>query len=171
MRAKNNHIKPQDILLLLKLTVIEKNGWQQIVLAKELGMSQSEISQSLARCEYANFVSVKEKLVIKSALLEFIEHGLAYVFPQKPGPVTRGIATAHSYKPLNELIESSENYVWPYSKGNLRGHGVTPLYKSVPEACLKDTKLYELVALTEAIRVGKVREKKLAIDEFKKRLL
>jgi hypothetical protein len=83
--------------------------------------------------------------------------------------MVRGIATAHSAPPLADLIESTENYVWPYAKGTLRGHGIAPLYSSAPEAALKDSKLHEFLALTDAIRVGKVREKALAMEELKKR--
>ena len=45
-----------------------------------------------------------------------------------------------------------------------------PLYPSVPEAALKDEKLHELLALVDALRVGRAREKELAIRELKKRL-
>ena len=43
-----------------------------------------------------------------------------------------------------------------------------PLYNSVPEASLKDEKLHELLALIDALRVGRARER--AIVELKKRL-
>ncbi|MBA3899506.1 MAG: hypothetical protein H0X62_04720 [Bacteroidetes bacterium] len=164
-------MKPQDIVILLKIVALGRDDWQQIPLSEALGMSQSEVSQSLARSQYAGFIYGNGKQVMKSALLEFLQFGISYVFPQKPGPVVRGIATAHSAPPLDELIDSSENYVWPYAKGNIRGHGIIPLYSSVPEAALKDPKLYELLALADAIRVGRVREKALAIEALKKRLL
>ena len=41
-----------------------------------------------------------------------------------------------------------------------RGQSIEPLYPSVPETVLKDEKLYELLAITDAIRVGRTREKK-----------
>jgi hypothetical protein len=40
----------------------------------------------------------------------------------------------------------------------------------VPEACLKDPVFYEFMALCDALRVGKVREKNIAAEELKKRL-
>ncbi len=43
-------------------------------------------------------------------------------------------------------------------------------YPSVPEAVLKDEKLYELLAITDAIRVGRTREKELAVEYLKKYL-
>lgn len=106
---------------------------------------------------------------MKLALLEFIQYGLRYVFPQQPGPIVRGVPTAHSASPLKNEIQSSEAYVWPYGKGNVRGHSIIPLYASVPEAALKDEKLYELLALVDAIRVGRARERDIANIELKKR--
>lgn len=46
-----------------------------------------------------------------------------------------------------------------------------PLHKSVPDAALKDALLYEMLSLVDAIRVGSVREKKLAVVELKQRIL
>jgi hypothetical protein len=170
MKTINYQMKPQDIVILLKIVALGSDNWQQKPLADELGMSQSEISQSVARSQYAGLLYGNGKQVMKSVLLEFLQFGIAYVFPQKPGPVVRGIATAHSAFPLAQQIDSTEIYVWPYAKGNQRGHGIVPLYSSVPEAALKDPTLYELLALTDALRVGKARERKLAIEELKKRI-
>ena len=105
------------------------------------------------------------------ALLEFIEFGLPYAFPQRPGSIVRGIATSHSAPPLKDQIQSKEDFVWPYAKGTSRGQAVTPLYKSVPEAVQSDALLHELLALVDAIRLGSSREKKIAVSELKRRIL
>ena len=60
---------------------------------------------------------VKGKKVMKLAFIDFLQFGLKYVFPQKPGSVVRGIPTSHSAAPLKDQIKSSENYVWPSGKG------------------------------------------------------
>ena len=44
-----------------------------------------------------------------------------------------------------------------------------PLYPTVPEAALRDEKLYELLALVDALRVGRVREREIAITALKNR--
>ena len=77
----------------------------------------------------------------------------------------------YSALPLNKTIQSGEHYVWPSGKGNLRGQSIIPLYPSVTDAVQKDSKLYELLALIDALRVGKAREKELAILELKKRIV
>jgi hypothetical protein len=83
----------------------------------------------------------------------------------------RGIATAHSAAPLNAIIISEEHYVWPSGRGNLRGQTILPLYPSVVEAVKNDEKLYELLALVDTLRVGRAREKEIAVQELKKRLI
>jgi hypothetical protein len=83
----------------------------------------------------------------------------------------RGVLTAHSAEPLNKIITSNEKYVWPYAKGLERGQSIQPLFNTVVEAALKDHKLYELLTLVDALRVGKVREKELAKKELAVRIL
>jgi hypothetical protein len=107
---------------------------------------------------------------MRQALLDFLQYGLAGVFPTKPGSVARGIPTAHSASPLNKEISSGEAYVWPIAQGKVRGHGITPLYATVPQAAMDDEQLHALLALTDALCVGKVREKKIAVRELRNRL-
>lgn len=105
-----------------------------------------------------------------TALLEFLEHGLKYVYPQQPGPLVRGMATAHSAEPLVNDIQANEQVVWPYAEGNIRGQAIEPLHPNVPAACMEDKNLYELLALIDALRIGRKREKQIAMEELKKRL-
>jgi hypothetical protein len=169
MKSENHQIKPQDVLLLLKLVSDNNPNWNQKPVAEDLGLSQSEVSEAVARCKYAGLLAPDGKTVMRMSLFEFLQYGLRYVFPQKPGAVVRGLATSHSASPLKELIQSNEAYVWPYGKGNVRGHSIVPLYPSVPEAALKDSSLHELLALTDALRIGRAREKELSLEILKKR--
>ena len=111
-------------------------------------------------------------MVMKAALLEFLVHGIKYVFPARPGLLLRGMPTAHSAPPLAGRIISSEDdiYVWPYDNGTVRGQAIFPLYDKVPQAAEKDKALYELLALVDAIRAGQARERTIAASELEKRL-
>jgi len=171
MRAKQTSISPQDIVVLLKISTYNNQYWEQAPLSEELYMSQSEISKSVARSKYAGLLDSSGKKVRRLALMELLQYGISYVFPQQPGPIVRGIPTAHSAPPLNNIIVSNEPYVWPSGKGKIRGQSIIPLYPSVVEAVQKDEKLYELLALVDAIRVGRAREKEIAIEELKFRIL
>ncbi len=164
-------MKAQDIVILLKIIAYGDESWRQTSLAESLNMSQSEISQSLLRSKFAGLLDGSGKKVMRLALMDFLQYGLTYVFPQKPGAVVRGIPTSHSAPPLKKEILSDEDYVWPSANGKVRGHSIVPLYPSVVEAAQKDSKLYELLALTDALRVGRARERNIAVQELKKRIL
>lgn len=171
MAQTKNNLKPQDIVILLKIIALGNQSWYHHTIAEELGMSQSEVSQSLNRSKYAGLIDDARKKVNKLAFVEFLLHGITYAFPQKPGSIVRGVLTAHSAEPLNKVIQSTEKYVWPYAKGIDRGQAIEPLYKTIVEASLKDRDLYELLTLVDALRVGRVREKELAKKELEKRIL
>ena len=164
-------MRPQDIVVLLKIISYDEKPWRQVPMAKELFIGQSEMSRSLNRSKYAGLLADSGRNVRRLALTEFLEYGIAYVFPQRPGSIVRGVPTSHSAPPLNMQIQSDDDFVWPYAKGKSKGQAIVPLYKSVPEAVLKDSQLYEMLALIDAIRVGSAREKKLAVVELKKRIL
>lgn len=170
MRLHQYSMKPQDVVVLLKVIALNNDNWQQIPLAYSLKMSQSEICQSVARSKYAGLLDDSGKKVMRQALYDFLQYGLAVVFPAKPGAMVRGIPTAHSTAPLNKEVSSGDNYVWPFAKGNVRGLGINPLYSTVPQAALDDEQLHVLLALADALRVGKAREKKIALQELNSRI-
>jgi len=163
-------MRPQDLVVLLKLIIEEDQPWTQISLAKSLFMSQSEISESLSRSKYSQLIFDKGKKVARQPLMDLIQFGIPFVFPQQPGNVVRGIPTAHSAAPLKDEIESNEHYVWPYAKGHIRGHSIQPLFNSVLMAVELDIQLYEMLALIDALRVGRVREKNMALEMLEMRI-
>jgi hypothetical protein len=107
-----------------------------------------------------------------SALEEFLVHGLKYAFPAVHGEVTRGIPTSYGAEPLKSEISMSNELppVWPWPDGNTRGIGLAPLYRIVPQAALHDPNLYQLLALVDAIRDGRARERKIAERHLVRRL-
>ena len=164
-------LKPQDIVILLKIVSLGDREWFHHTLAEDLNMSQSEVSNSLTRSCYAGLIDTSKKRVNRLALLQLLTHGISYVFPQQPGAIVRGIATAHSAPPLNHIIVSNDYYVWPYARGSERGQAIEPLYEGAIGAVLRDEKLYSLLALVDGIRVGRAREKEIAKSELEKLLL
>ncbi|MDH4472426.1 MAG: hypothetical protein QE487_07440 [Fluviicola sp.] len=167
---KHSGMRPHDIAVLLKIAAKGDNPWMMKDLSVELGISASEVSESLNRSAIAGLIALDKKRLMKLAILDFLEHGLRYVYPQRPGSLVRGVPTSHAALPLNKEIFSDESYVWPYWEGTVRGESVEPLYPNLPEACLKDPVFYEYMALCDALRVGRVRERNLAIIELRKRL-
>ena len=167
---KHNGMRPQDVVILLKIASKKLLPWQMKDLAMELMISSSEVSESINRSVQAGLISADKKTLMKGAVLEFLNHGLKYVYPQHPGAIVRGIATAHSALPLKRFIQSKDNYVWSWPEGNIRGQSIQPLHPSVPAACIKDKELHELLSLADALRLGKKREQEIAFKELEKKL-
>lgn len=168
---KHSGMRPHDIVVLLKIAAKGKQQWFMKDLSSELNISASEISESINRSVIAGLLAPDKKNVMKLSLLDFLEFGLRYVYPEQPGALVRGIPTAHSAAPLKDIIVSKENYVWPSGKGTMRGQAISPLYPSVVDAVQKDDQLHELLALVDAIRVGRAREKEMAVKMLKDRIL
>ncbi len=163
-------MRPHDIVILLKIAAKRDTPWLMKDLATELGISGSEVSESLHRSSLAGLIAKDKKRLMKLSILDFLEHGLRYVYPQQPGAKVRGLPTSHAAPPLSQEILSEEPYVWPYGEGTVRGESIEPLHPKVPEACLKDPEFYEYMALCDALRVGRTREKNKAIEILRKKL-
>ena len=144
---KHNGMRPQDIVILLKLVAAKDDYMQLAKLSHSLFISLSEVSESLHRSQTANLLDYDKKKVMRQNLLEFLEHGVRYVFPQKPGSMVRGIPTAHSHPFMKENFNSEINYVWPDIKGDVIGLLIEPFYSKQVEAVKEDTGLYKLLAL------------------------
>lgn len=163
-------MRPHDIVVLLKIAAKGDIPWLMKDLSSELGISASEISESLNRSAFAGLISKDKHQLMNLSILDFLEYGLPYVYPVRPSAKVRGLPTAHSAPPLNNEIISEDAYVWPYGEGKVRGESIEPLHPNVPKSCLKDSKFYEYMALCDALRVGKARERNIAMAELKKRL-
>ncbi len=99
-------------------------------------------------------------------------NGLKYVFPPARGSLVRGVPTAAAVEPLkSRLLEDGEPpIVWSYAEGTVRGISIAPLYKGAPKAALLDSRFYEVLALSDAIRSGRTRERNLAVELLKKEI-
>jgi hypothetical protein len=186
-------MKPQDILLLLKIVTLERPGQMPGVagvreappvmadafsvraLGEATGISKSEVSAALRRCIYAGLARVDHETGRPSAntygLSEFLVHGIKYVFPVKPGRRVRGVLTAHS-APVwaGKLLSGGQVFVWADAEGEVFGEHIEPLFKSVPAAARRDPVLYALLALIDSVRLGRAREAELAKQWLKEYL-
>jgi hypothetical protein len=160
-------MRPQDIVVLLKLVIDAEQGTRIRDLSLKLFISQSEISESLNRSAIAGLIEPVTRAVNRDGLLNFLEHGLAYVFPAQIGAVTQGIYTAHSESSLYLSFSSAEKLVWADPKGKERGSAILPLYPSVTKAIRNDRLLYKLLALCDIIRVGDSSDKHKAAWQLK----
>jgi hypothetical protein len=168
------NLKPQDVVVALKLCGYPSGRPPISVIASDLRLSPSEVHAAIQRLRSSSLLhgpALKDKPNI-SGLEEFLVHGLKYAFPAEHGEVTRGIPTSYAAEPLKSEIALSNDLplVWPWHDGDTRGVGLEPLYKSVPYAALRDPALYQLLALVDAIRDGRARERNLAERDLVRRL-
>jgi hypothetical protein len=165
-------LKPQDVVVLLKIIFLGKEPWSYSTLAKAVGTSASEAHAAVQRATKSGLFQPQTRRVNLQAMEEFVLHGLRYAFPAERGPLTRGMPTAHSAPPLSgELRANGEPpFVWPDPLGEVRGEAIEPLYKSVPKAARNDERLYHGLALIDAIRAGRARERKLAGEHLMRML-
>lgn len=158
-------LKPQDIVILLKLAVQPGSyTWSYNRLAYELCMSPSEVHKGVKRATQSRLFDPNNKRPIRKALQEFLLHGVKYAFPPVIGPVTRGIPTAHATPVLERHFAGAQDeiYVWPHPEGRSRGMELSPLYKTVSDMVGNDERLYHALGVLDAIRIGRAREVRLA---------
>lgn len=162
-------LKPQDIVILLKLALMSDLPWTYSSVAKEIFMSPSEVHAGVRRAVASQLMDPEGRRPLLAPLEEFLICCAKYVFPPVRGGPTRGLPTAYAAPPLvHELIQADElPPVWAFSEGHVRGFTFSPLYKTVPNAALADERLYEMLALVDALRDGRARERKLAADEIR----
>jgi hypothetical protein len=161
-----NHkgMRPQDIVVLLKIIVYNSEDWLQKQLADDLSISKSEVCESLNRSVYAGLLSENKITVNRKALEGFLIHGIKYVFPVKPGTLALGLPTGSGSPILKDYFPDTTPLVWPIKGGTERGLLIEPLYAGVANACVKDPMLYDLLSLCEVFRTGEDREVKKATE-------
>ena len=167
-------LKPQDLVVCLRLALPDHpDEWTYPELAGWLKLSVSEANAATHRASASRLLTNakgrgSKPRPIRASLLTFLEGGVRFAFYAQPGELVRGVPTAHWAPPLSEHLAASPQslLVWPSAKGEARGQSLTPLYHSVPEAAAEDTSLYAALALVDALRVGRQRERKLAMKEL-----
>lgn len=160
--------KSLDVVVLLKLlSAGARRTFAQ--LSGELGMSASEVHASVSRSTAAGLIDPRSRMPLRRPLEEYLLYGVRYAFPAKRGPITRGIPTSYAAPPLAQHFRTQDDLppVWADSQGLNKGYAVEPLFKPIGKAVRQDAELYKLLALVDAIRDGRARERKLAEEELK----
>ena len=155
-----NVLRPHDVAVALQLAL--KPGMTYQALADALAISLGEAHNAVRRLIAARLVRREGRAVNQGALLEFLFGGVPYVFAAEPGAETRGVPTAHSAPPLNASFGGSDVAVWPSAAGTARGAGIEPLWGGAPAMAAANQPLYQLLALVDALRIGRARERQLA---------
>jgi hypothetical protein len=160
-------LKGHDLLVLLKRAAHPTQAFTYAALGDAVHLGASQVHRSVRRCLIAGLAISTGRgqwQTVRSALVEFAVHGVRYAFPASLGPVKRGIPTSFGTLPLSARINSApgEAPVWAHPKGAVRGPSVSPICSTAPDAALIDPKLHRLLALLDALRMGRARERELA---------
>ncbi len=136
--------------------------------ASALSLSASQVHSSLKRLERSRLIGGDDLRPLLKPTEEFLVHAVKYAFPARRGEVTRGIPTGYAAPPLSQHISGHADLppVWPSAEGSVRGTTLEPLHKMVPFAAAKDPTLYALLALVDALRDGRTRERQIAEREL-----
>ena len=169
-------LKPQDLLVLLKVAAHPPQRWPYAALGEALSMSASEAHASVKRAVASGLAVAPSRVEwspVRPNLLEFMLHGVRYVWPATMGPVKRGVPTAFGAEPLASrlTVAQGEAPVWAHPDGKAKGPTLSPLYRTAAQAALADPSLHRLLALLDALRTGRARERNLAAQLLEAELM
>lgn len=151
-------LKPIDLTVLAYLRSVHRDGaWTQVEVASALGIAQSSVHRALQQLEASELLTEDMR-----PFRNLIVHAVRYVYPPVLGAPARGIPTAWAHPSIAKDIHVAEGLVWPTDQGTSYGPSLEPLHLSVPGAALQRPSFYELMALIDVFRAGRVRERALA---------
>lgn len=163
-------VRGQDVVVAAGMFALRESDAPQSELARMLGIPRSRVSESLRRLEQNGLYSRSLGSLRSARLIDFLVHGVPWMFPASPGDVVSGVPTSHSGPVLDEVIVSSQPYVWPSDDGAVEGRSVKPVHRYALAAAQALPVAYKMLSLVDGIRVGRVREKRLAAEALEEML-
>ncbi len=173
MRAAHQPtLRPQDVVVALALHLHDGADWTYASIAQALALSAGEVHKATRRLADARLFSPARRAVAKGPLAEFVEHGVRFAFPAVRLGRAVGLPSAHSAPVLRAVLRApdADPCVWPDVDGAVEGQGLVPLYPGVVAAARQNPQLYDLLALTDALRIGGARERRAAGQLLRQRL-
>jgi DNA-binding Lrp family transcriptional regulator len=165
---KQFSLRPIDVGVALGLIEYPNASYQQ--LHELLGISCSTAHEAVGRLREAGLVRQDECVVMRANLLEFLEYGVRYAFPASLGAPAKGVPTSHAGPALADAIGTLDAVVWPSANGSSIGQTVSPLLPKAAELPVRSPKVYALLTLVDALRVGRIRERRLAVAKLRTRM-
>ena len=89
-------MKPQDIFICRALSLPDRHGLTYVALAAGLAMNPSDVHAAIKRNVAVGLLDPENRRPMAKPVMEFLVHGLRYVFPVVRGGITRGLPTAHA---------------------------------------------------------------------------
>lgn len=160
---------PFDVVLALRLT---SESGTLVELAHDLGVVPSQVHASLRRLGVAGLLRPTTRAANTRALVEFVTHGVRYAFPVAKGPLASGVPTAYSAAPLSTHVDAIDVVVWaaPRHPAAVQGFSLVPLYPAAPLLYERHPATYQLLAITDALRLGDPRTRVIARERLEQLL-
>jgi len=164
-------LKPQDLVVALKLVVLGDQQLSYASLGQVLHLSPFEAHAAVQRLIAARLAAPIAGRVrpIRPALQSFVLFGAAYAYPPVRGEITTGLPTAVA-KPGSLTAAAELPAIWPGGEGGVRGQSLLPLYPNAPRAARDDARLYELLSLFDVLRIGEPGAREYASTVLTERL-
>ncbi|HEY0928532.1 MAG TPA: hypothetical protein VGE27_01330 [Gemmatimonas sp.] len=155
-------LRPFDIAVALRLVLVPEDRYEP--LANALATSTSAVHRAVARLQQAGLCGMGTRTVNKEALREFLVHGVRYTFPPVHGPERTGLPTAGAHPALAESLgeQAGPRLVWPSEGGTARGESLTPLFTGMTRVAQRDSRMHELLATVDLLRVGSDEQREAA---------
>lgn len=160
MVTKQETLRPQDVAVALQLVLTPEAAYLE--LSSSVGLSTGEVHNAVGRLRRARLLFAEGRSVIIPSLQDFISYGVPYAFPAELGAETRGVPTAYSAPPLSDSFGAADPVIWPSVEGTVRGQSLVPLLPSAPTLARSNPVLHRLLALVDALRIGRARERNQA---------
>lgn len=161
-RMTDMSLRSFDIVVGLKAHLWEgTGGWSYERLGAAVGVSASQAHSALRRLQRAGLWRETDRSLPVHAFTAFAVHGIPHVFPAELGGLGVGVPTAHAAPPLRDQLVYTEAYIWAAEAG-VPGRELKPLHPFAPLAASRDADLYAALALVDALRVGRVRDRRVA---------
>jgi hypothetical protein len=162
-------LRPGDVVVALGLCFFP--GASHAFLAAHLGGAQSWIHGALKRLHLAGLADRRDRVVVRGALLAFLDEGLARSFPAILAPATTGTPTAWVTPPGRPILgridprelpvaldpacaAATPRFVWPSPIGSAHGIALMPLRPNAAAFSLRSPSVYRVLAVVDALRVG-----------------
>ncbi len=168
-------LRPFDVAVALRLLLEPEDRYEPM--ADALATSTSAVHRGVARLQAAGLLRPGSRTVARSALREFLVHGVRYAFPPIRGQDTLGVPTAWSQHDVSALLSGetvsdvARALVWPDESGTVRGDMLVPLFPAAARVALRDARLHELLAAVDAIRAGSTAVRRVVGEHVAQRVL
>lgn len=164
---KQDTLKPTDVVVALALAVQEGNSDPTFgSLAADLGISSSTAFKAVRRLGAAGLMRPGTRQPNRTALRQFVAHGIRHAFPPILGREARGVPTAYAAPALRDRFVVEQGVVWPDVRGSERGLALVPLYPQATKLPERAPQVYRMLTLIDAVRIGRARERSAALVEL-----